>query len=200
MLRVYTTSSAVSGLPSWNFTPWRIFKSRELSSAKRHSVASEGLISKVAGSRCTSMSQAWCARISPVRWLLKYMSTLGTASTNWMRSVSEAFWALADGATASEVAARRAERRVIFTKTSWNSRKRRLSSYDEASLVPQEEKRHDSQTDRQGTQRRARHAQGLGGSGGPRRHPEKIPVRRLHPGLGIHDPGGAGRREGRPPP
>jgi hypothetical protein len=47
------------------------------------------------------MSQAWCARIRPVRWLLNYMSTLGTASTNWMRSVSLAFWARAGAGSAA---------------------------------------------------------------------------------------------------
>src|SRR5476649_356316 len=77
-------------------------------------------MSKVAGSRCTSMSQAWCARIRPVRWLLKYMSRLGTASTNWIRSVSALFWAKAGrttpGArTAADEAAIKAERREIFT-------------------------------------------------------------------------------------
>jgi hypothetical protein len=84
-----------------------------------HSVASEGLISNVAGSRWTSMSQAWCARISPVRWLLKYISTLGTASVNWIRSVSEAFWACAEtGKAAAAAVESSAERRVIFTKVS----------------------------------------------------------------------------------
>ena len=63
------------------------------------------------------MSHAWCARISPVRWLLKYMSTLGTASTNWMRSVSALFWAKAGGATAALAAVSSAERREIFTKS-----------------------------------------------------------------------------------
>ncbi len=83
------------------------------------SVASSGLLSKVAGSRWINMSQAWCARISPVRWLLKYMSTLGTASVDWIRSVSAAFWARADAGRAAAAAVEsNAERRVIFTKAS----------------------------------------------------------------------------------
>jgi hypothetical protein len=47
------------------------------------------------------------------------MSILGTASTNWIRSVSEAFWARAEAGRAAAAAVdSNAERRVIFTKAS----------------------------------------------------------------------------------
>src|SRR5882757_9602565 len=174
-------------------------RSSELSSAKRQSVASEGLISKVAGSRCTSMSHAWWARISPVRWLLKYMSTLGTASTNWMRKVSALFWAKAGCATAALAAVSIAVRRESFTKSllCWASlgcwpRMRQASRHNRRSS-------HGQQTDRQGAQRRTRHPEGMEGSSWPRCDPAQLQVRGLHPRLGIHDQGGIGGREGRPP-
>src|SRR5262249_37487570 len=174
-------------------------RSSELSSANFQSVASDGLMAKVSGSRCTSMSHAWCARIRPVRWLLKYMSTLGTASTNWMRRVSAAFWAHADGARAVLAPAMMAVRRDSFTQSLPGLTGRRLRASNEASFAPPRGGTDDCQTDRQGPQRCARQPQGLEGGSGPRCHPEELQVRRLHPGLRLHDARGAGGRKGRPP-
>src|SRR6185503_11488089 len=128
-------------------------RSKELSSAKRQSVASDGLISKVAGSRWTSMSQAWCARIRPVRWLLKYMSTFGTASTNWIRRVSAAFWARAEAGSAAAAAVdRSAERRVIFTKGLLDTLTRSLGCRGAIGQASRQKKEdpHDGQAFRQG--------------------------------------------------
>src|SRR3990167_5726113 len=146
-------------------------RSSEASSANFQSVASSGLISKVAGSRCTSMSHAWWAMISPVRWLLKYMSMLGTASVKLMRSVSAPFWAKADGAAATPRAAvveRSVERRVIFKEGLLfdGSNLGRCAVMRQASRQPlfsDGRSRHDRQAHQESARRCARRAQGVEG-------------------------------------
>ena len=71
VLKVYATSAAVSGSPLWNFTPGRSSNSSVVSSSHFQDCASSGFSCSVSGSRCSRVSNAWCATISPVRALLK---------------------------------------------------------------------------------------------------------------------------------
>src|SRR5689334_13714867 len=57
-----TTSSAVSSLPSWNFTPLRSLNSQVLSSIVFHDVARPGIM-RESGSICTSLSKMCSAML-----------------------------------------------------------------------------------------------------------------------------------------
>src|SRR3954452_12804941 len=65
-LKVATTSSAESGVPSWNFTPWRILNVHDLAPLDDfHEVASRGRSTEFLSAKTSCSPARWVGPIAP---------------------------------------------------------------------------------------------------------------------------------------
>src|SRR5688572_27893862 len=98
---VKITSSAVKGVPSWNFTFWRSLNSHVVSSTSFHEVASAGLTASLS-SYSVSLSKKYCSEEFGAKEAKKCGSRVFSSSL--LPSVR--FWACADAARAKRSAGR----------------------------------------------------------------------------------------------